>query len=265
MDVGFKLKFLIMRISKKNIFIALLAFHMVSCQKDYLQRDPYGILNESEFFKTDGAGLKMVTSCYQPMADGWGYTVNKIAIMDESVDNADAGGSDPGDRPQTTEVGTGRPLASNALLNETWSNRYRGIGKCNQALASLEKEGGNLIENGQKLSSSTLARYIAEVKFLRAWYYFDLVTVFKEVPLITTIEEPTTRLAKASIEDLRNQIFKDLDEAIADPNFPRHVDLSASETGRASKDAALAIKARSSLFFAGLMEQSIMTGNANAE
>ena len=60
-------------------------------------------------------GLKLLTSCYQPMLDGWGYTVNKIAVGDEAVDNAGAGGSDPGDRPQTTEVGRGRPLASNAL------------------------------------------------------------------------------------------------------------------------------------------------------
>lgn len=254
-----------MRVSTKTILFALLAFHLTSCQKDYLQRDPYGILDESEFFKTDGAGLKMVTSCYQPMADGWGYTVNKVAIMDESVDNADAGGSDPGDRPQTTEVGTGRPLASNALLNETWSNRFRGIGKCNQALASFEKEGGNLIDNGQKLDPSTLARYVAEVKFLRAWYYLDLVTVFKEVPLVTAIEDPSTRKPKASIEELRTQIYKDLDEAIGEANFPRHINLSNAETGRASKDAALAIKARSALFFAGLMEQSKMTGDAKSE
>jgi len=209
--------------------------------------------------------LKLVTSCYQPLADGWGYTVNKVAIMDESVDNADAGGSDPGDRPQTTEVGTGRPLASNALLNETWSNRYRGIGKCNQALEGLIKQGENLIQNGVKLSKEVLARYIAEVKMLRAWYYFDLVTVFKDIPLIVTVEDPTVRKAKSPIEDIRVQVMKDLDEAIAEPNFPRRSQLTAAETGRLSRDAALAIKARAALFFAGLMGQSRMKGDAKAE
>ncbi|MDM1294213.1 RagB/SusD family nutrient uptake outer membrane protein [Sphingobacterium sp. N143] len=254
-----------MKITKLTICLLSILCASISCKKDYLTRDPYGVLNEEEFFKTDGAGLKLVTSCYQPLADGWGYTVNKVAIMDESVDNADAGGSDPGDRPQTTEVGTGRPLASNALLNETWSNRYRGIGKCNQALDGLLKQGDNLVQNGVKLPKETLARYIAEVKMLRAWYYFDLVTVFKDVPLIVTIADPSVRLAKSPIEDIRGQMMKDLDEAIAEPNFPRRSQLTATETGRLSKDAALAIKARAALFFAGLMEQSKMSGDAKTE
>lgn len=254
-----------MKVTKLTILMATLMLANISCKKDYLNRDPYGILNESEFFKTDGAGLKLVTSCYQPLADSWGYTVNKVAIMDESVDNADAGGSDPGDRPQTTEVGTGRPLASNALLNETWSNRYRGIGKCNQALDGLLTQGDNMIQNGAKLPKETLDRYIAEVKMLRAWYYFDLITVFKDVPLVITIEDPSTRKQKSRIEDIRTQLYKDLDEAIAEVNFPRRSQLTASETGRLSKDAALTIKARAALFFAGLMEQSKMEGDAMAE
>lgn len=251
-----------MRFNKLIIAFAGVTLSISACKDDYLDRDPYGILDEEEFFKTDGAGMKMLTSCYQPMADGWGYTVNKVAIMDESVDNADAGGSDPGDRPQTTEVGRGRPLTSNALLNETWSNRYLGIGKCNQALSGYEKEGANLVQDGVKVSAETLARYVAEVKFLRAWYYLDLITVFKDVPLITKVEEPSVRKAKSSIEELRTQIYSDLDEAIASPHLPRLSALSTAEVGRASKDAALAIKARAALFFAGLMEQSKMLGDA---
>lgn len=236
-----------------------------SCTKDYLTRDPYGVLNQSEFFKTDGAGMKLLTSCYQPMTDSWGYTVNKVAIGDEIVDNAGAGGSDPGDRPQTTEVGTGRPLASNALLFETWSNRFKGIGNCNIALDGFEKEGENLIQNGEQVSVETIRRYIAEVKFLRAWYYFDLITVFKEVPLIVQVETPSSRKEKASLTELRAQIYKDLDDAIDENNLPRGMELTSEESGRVSKDAALALKARAALFFAGLMEQNILSGDATSE
>lgn len=246
------------------VIIASLGF-IIGCKRDFLERDPYGVLDETDYFKTDGAGLKLVTSCYQPMQDGWGYTVNKVAIGDESVDNADAGGSDPGDRPQTTEVGRGRPLSSNPLLFETWSNRYRGIGKCNIALDALKREGSNLVENGVPLPGEALARYFAEIKFLRAWYYFDLITVFKEVPLLTAVETPATRKAKARIEELRTQLYTDLDEAIAEPNFPRTSELPSTETGRATKDAAYTLKARAALFFAGLMEQGKMEGDAQNE
>ncbi|WP_156307158.1 RagB/SusD family nutrient uptake outer membrane protein [Sphingobacterium endophyticum] len=251
------------KIIKAMVLSALLI--PMGCKKDYLTRDPYGILNQSEYFKTDGAGLKLLTSCYQPMSDSWGYTINKVAIGDEVVDNAGAGGSDPGDRPQTTEVGRGRPLASNALLFETWSNRFGGIGKCNIALDGFEKEGANLIQDGKPVSAETVKRYIAEVKFLRAWYYFDLITVFKEVPLIIQIEDPSSRKEKASLADLKAQVYKDLDEAIAETNLPRGNAFKSDEVGRVSKDAALALKARAALFFAGLIEQNILTGDAKAE
>lgn len=247
-------------------FLTLLTVVVISsCRKDYLDRDPYGSLAEEDFFKTNDAGIKLVTSCYQPMLDGWGYTVNKIAIGDESVDNADGGGSDPGDRPQTIEVGTGRPLTTNPLLFETWSNRYRGIGKCNIALDAFEREGANLMAKGVPVSAKEVARYFAEVKFLRAWYYFDLVTVFKEVPLVLTVEDPTKRKGKATINELRDQLYKDLDEAINEPNFPKLSTLPSNEVGRATKDAAYALKARAAMFFAGLIEQGLMKGDALSE
>lgn len=236
-----------------------------SCNKDYLDRDPYGTLTESDYFKTNDAGIKLVTSCYQPMLDGWGYTVNKVAIGDESVDNANVGGSGPGDRPQTAEVGRGRPLTSNPLLFETWSNRYRGIGKCNIALDALEREGANLVSKGAPVPPKEIARYFAEVKFLRAWYYFDLITVFKEVPLVLTVEDPDTRKGKSTINELRDQLYKDLDEAINEANLPRLSALPSSEVGRATKDAAYALKARAALFFAGLIEHGLMEGDASAE
>src|SRR5690606_34646669 len=145
------------------------------------------------------------------------------------------------------------------------SNRYRGIGRCNIALDALKREGSNLEENGAPLPSEALARYFAEIKFLRAWYYFDLITVFKEVPLLVAVEDPSTRKGKASIEELRNQLYIDLDEAIAEPNFPRSSELPDNETGRATKDAAYTLKARAALFFAGLMEQGKMEGDALGE
>ncbi|UJH90103.1 RagB/SusD family nutrient uptake outer membrane protein [Antarcticibacterium sp. 1MA-6-2] len=235
-----------------------------SCSKDFLERDPNGVLTEDQYVISPDAALKLVTSSYQPMLDGWGYTVNKIAVGEEVVDNANGGGSDPGDRPQTFEVGTGRPLPSNALLFETWNNRYRGIGKCNVALDAFERNGERFVENG--LSEEELARFISEVKFLRAWYYFDLITVFKEVPLVLTVESPDTRKEKATIQQLRDQLYKDLDDAINEQAFPRLQAIPvATEKGRATKDAAYGLKARAALFFAGIMEQGRMEGDAMAE
>ncbi|WP_118194246.1 RagB/SusD family nutrient uptake outer membrane protein [Albibacterium indicum] len=244
---------------------SIVALSLGACSESFLDRDPLGSLAEEEYFQTDNAAMKLITDCYGPMLDGWGYTVNKIALGDESVDNADGGGSDPGDRPQTIEVGRGRPLASNALLQEAWSNRFLGIGKANLAIQNIEANWDKLIANGTSVSEETKARYIAEAKFLRAWYYFDLVWVFKEVPLIVEPQDPEARVPKSSTEDLRIQIYKDLDEAIAVASFPRSSEMPREEKGRANKDAAYALKARAALFFAGLMEAGKMNGNADEE
>jgi len=246
-----------------GVGILIVAFS--ACTKSFLEREPKGALSEKDYFQTDNAAMKLVTNCYGPMLDGWGYTINKVALGDESVDNADGGGSDPGDRPQTIEVGRGRPLASNSLLQEMWNNRYSGIGKCNLAIEDILNNWENLIAGGGEVSDETKARYIAEIKFLRAWYYFDLIWVFKEVPLVVSTLKPEIRLPKNTVEELRTQIYKDLDEAINTASFPRSSTLPRADKGRANKDAAYALKARAALFFAGLMESNKMTGNAVEE
>jgi len=254
-----------MKVLKYYLGAGIIAITFAACGKSFLEREPKGSLSENEYFQTDNAAFKLVTDCYGAMLDGWGYTVNKIALGDESVDNADGGGSDPGDRPQTIEVGRGRPLASNPLLQEMWNNRYLGIGKCNLALETIQDNWDNLVAGGAAVSEETKSRFIAEVKFLRAWYYFDLLWVFKEVPLVVNVMDPETRLPKNSIEEIRLQIFSDLDEAIAVASFPRSAALPRSEKGRASKDAAYTLKARAALFFAGLMENGKMSGDAAQE
>jgi hypothetical protein len=239
---------------------------LFSCSDSFLERNPKGRLDESGYLKTDDAAFKLVTSCYQPLNNGFSYSINRVAIGSESVDDADGGGSDAGDRPQTTELGKGYPLSSNPLLQEAWSHRYRGIGRCNEGIGQLSKEDLPLTSGGQPVSKEIVSRYISEMKFLRAWYYFDLVNTFGGVPLLISIQLPDTRLEKATLEEMRTQLYKDLDDAINDPNLPWKKGMNlTSELGRVSKDAVYTFKGRIALFFAGLMEQNKMQGNAQEE
>lgn len=239
---------------------------LFSCSDSFLERNPKGRLDESAYMKTDDAAFKLVTSCYQPLHDGFAYSINRVAIGSESVDDADGGGSDAGDRPQTTELGKGYPLSSNPLLQEAWTHRYTGIGRCNVGIEQLSKEDLSLTSGGQPVSKETVSRYISEMKFLRAWYYFDLVNTFGGVPLLIEVQLPDTRLEKASLEEMRTQLYKDLDDAINDPNLPWKKEMNlTTELGRVSKDAAYTFKGRIALFFAGLMEQSKMQGSAQEE
>jgi hypothetical protein len=190
----------------------------------------------------------------------WDYYLNRIEIGSNITDDADAGGSDANDRADTKNVATGRPLTSNGELLNTWTRRFTGISRCNSAIEGISKATSLVAANGSAVSAETKSRYTSELKFLRAWYYFDLVSTFGSVPLITETPVPTKLPAKASIADLKAQIIKDIDECISDPNLPLNV--NSSEYGRVSKYVANAFKARVCLFFAGLTEKGKMTGDA---
>lgn len=249
-----------------GIGLLILIIALSSCEESFLERKLYGVLDQDTYYGTDNSGFKIVASCYQPMHDGFAYSINKVAIGSEITDDADGGGSNAGDRPQTTEVGMGYPLTSNALLFETWTNRYKGIGRCNVGIEQLSKEDLTLKEGSQPVPKETILRYLSEMKFLRAWYYFDLVNTFGSVPIVLSILPPSEKVEKASIEEMRTMLYKDIDDAINDSNLPwkKNMD-NTTELGRVSKDAAYSFKARMALFFAGLMEQNKIQGSAAEE
>ena len=251
-----------------KISLVIISLLLLSCSDSFLERDPKGTLDEETYLKTDDAAFKLVTSCYDPMHSLWSYAYadNRVGIGSLTVDDGDVGGSDAGNRPHTSELASGRPLTNNFLLAQAWTHRYQAIGRCNIALENLTNEENVFIKGGEPLSKKTLSRYISEVKFLRSWYYFDLVNTFKEIPLITDSQLPSERFNKATSEELRKQLYKDLDEAIADPNLPWKSNMDiASELGRVTKDAAYTFKARIALFYAGLMEQNKIDGDASSE
>jgi len=234
----------------------------ISCSDSFLDSKQYASINEQGYYNTPDAAFKAVTDCYANMIPwgDWDYYLNRIEIGSNITDDADAGGSDANDRSDTKNVATGRPLTSNGELLNTWTRRFTGISRCNSAIEGISKATSLVAANGSIVSAETKSRYTSELKFLRAWYYFDLVSTFGSVPLITETPVLTQLPAKASIEDLRIQIIKDIDECIQDPNLPLNV--SNDEYGRISKYVANAFKARVCLFFAGLTEKGKMQGDA---
>ena len=63
-------------------------------------------------------------------------------------------------------------------LDELWYRLFAAISRCNRALVSLDKYGNS------KLGETETKQCIAEVKFLRAHFYYKLITVFRKVPWI---------------------------------------------------------------------------------
>jgi starch-binding outer membrane protein, SusD/RagB family len=112
-------------------------------------------------------------------------------------------------------------------LNEIWDESYRGINTCN---ALIERA-----PNVTGIPDATKATRLAEVKFLRAHYYFILVQLFGGVDLqLSETLIPTKVVSRASVAEIYDAIIKDLSEAI--PDLPAV--MRATDYGRATRPAA---------------------------
>jgi starch-binding outer membrane protein, SusD/RagB family len=114
-----------------------------------------------------------------------------------------------------------------------WNRNFTGVARANVLLAKVEAGIPGLDE-------ATTSRYIAEAKFLRAYYYFDLVRLFKNVPLFTApiSTEEIYNVTQAAPDAVYAQVEKDLAEAM--PNLPLTVP-GTSEGGRATQGTAKAL------------------------
>lgn len=122
--------------------------------------------------------------------------------------------------------------ASDSKIYAFWENCYRAISVTNQVLAALPNV---------ELEKGEYELYSAELKFLRSFYYFDLVQHFGRIPLVLeAVSEPKTDFKRASVADVYKQIITDLRYAV------EHLRETASgdEHGKATKYSAAHLLAK---------------------
>ncbi|MCW3073611.1 MAG: putative lipoprotein precursor, SusD/RagB family [Flaviaesturariibacter sp.] len=220
----------------KNIYLktAFVANAMLlllgSCKKDFIEIRPQGqFLTENYYSNRDQAYAGLVAA-YDVMRKNAGGFENMITMLNAGSDDNFAGGGGATD-------GAGIQGFSNYTLNANtvprsfWSDHYQGIFRTNILLQKLP----NI-----PMGDAEKKRFTAEMKALRATYYFNLVRMFKNVPLL--LEPLSTNeiynVTQASPTAVYAQIEKDLAEAI--PDLPGSVVL-ATEAGRFTKVAAQAM------------------------
>ncbi|MGX5819838.1 RagB/SusD family nutrient uptake outer membrane protein [Chitinophaga lutea] len=135
-----------------------------------------------------------------------------------------------------TNAGTGNIVTG--VIAARWENCYTGIGRCNELLANIDRV--------PQMPAELKARAKAEAQFLRALFYSHLATYYGGAPLILDPPNLDTqgKLPRNPRSEVVAQVIKDLDEAAAvlPPKY------AGNDIGRATKGAALALKARMLLF-----------------
>lgn len=211
-------------------FIALAVLGTVSCSEEFLEVSPAGSNLESNYYKNEAEAYSGLVAVYDVMRKQSGGFENMIAMLNAGSDDFWAGGGSASD-------GAGIQSFDNFTINSAtiprsfWSDFYQGIFRANVLLTKLPDV---------PMDDATKARFTAETKALRAHYYFQLVTMFRNVPLITS---PLTtseiyEVTQADPADVYAQIEADLEEAIE--SLPNTIDPS-TEAGRFTKGAAQAL------------------------
>lgn len=230
-------------INSKIIAIAVSILFMTACGKDFLDLQPIGTKLENNFYKTEKEIFEGLVAVYDVLQ--WGGTngwTMKLGLLNTASDDCHAGGSDASDQPSWVAWDNFTLDPNLGPQRGLWNKSYAGIYRANLILEKMQNS------NIEGLTEDKKARYIAEAKSLRAYFYFDLVRLFGNVPLITNSlgADVIYSQTQSPPSVIYTQIEKDLKEAIATAQFPETV--VPDELGRITKGAAKALLGKVILF-----------------
>jgi starch-binding outer membrane protein, SusD/RagB family len=234
------------------ISITLLVMLSMGCSKEFLDRQPLDKEVSTNFYQTEKDAMMGLTAAYDAL--GWDQMPGAswapfCTVSDILSDDSYAGGQDPNDGMDENELNTYNIPTTNLLVKATWMKDYVGIYRANLLMEKMDQI---------SMSEEKKVRMIAECKFLRAYYHFDLVRFFENIPLLTaTIKGPSEYdQDQETPKEVYDQIALDLVEAAA--VLPTTI--PADEAGRVTKWAAESLLGRVYLFYNGVYGAELQAG-----
>lgn len=182
----------------------LIATMTLGCKKfvDYNPHEDYQITAD-DFFKSADDYQKAVIGTYSPLQWLWA----DVVIGDVASDNSVSGGENATDQLGFQQIDDYQIVPNNSYLTEAWKSCYEGINRANY-----------LEENKSKIDFSGKDALYGEVYFLRAYYYFELVRMFGDVPLFTDHRlavSDSKKYERTPKAEVYKQIEADLNSAIS--------------------------------------------------
>jgi|TARA_R110000751_G_scaffold79864_3_gene161022 hypothetical protein len=233
-----------MKIMKRNklyIIGVLVSFLFVSCDKDFLEYEPEGVLSNENVATADNAE-SLVVAAYAgiandemigPLTHQWVYG----SVRSDDAYKGGGGRSDVDVVDRYEQYNLTIPDFGDWMAPRTWTNYYKAISRANFALSVI-----NDIPDAE-YANKTLRQ--AELRFLRGHSHFMLKLLFKKIPYIIEglSQEETAAISNdVSNDELWNTIAEDF--IFAYNNLPQ----SQDEVGRADRNAAAAYMAKLRLY-----------------
>jgi starch-binding outer membrane protein, SusD/RagB family len=214
----------------KKIFIIPALVRMViftSCSKE-LELKPHQIYYDN-FYQTEDDALNAVNAVYDVLGSVNQYSNTLWLLQDISSDDCNA--RQTLDDPNLHQFTTYDIQASNNYLAGIWQSSYLGISRSNVVLEKVP---------AITMDSATRQQIVGEARFLRGLFYFNLVRLFGEVPIITvpvsaSLTDEEIYLFKSPVSAVYARIIEDL--TMAAERLPLKYS-NANDKGRATRGAA---------------------------
>lgn len=228
-------------------FSFLLLLTMAGCKKDFLNRKPLDIISDEVVFKDAALTQSYLYNIYDYMPVGYGLyqmegqnILSGLGITDLLDGSTDLLRS-PSSWNESNSVMIPGLISATYNPLETWARDYQGIRKVHNLMYGLSTS---------PLEANFKKRITAEARFVRAFLYFDLARRYGAVPLITKLQPfdhlDSLLVPRTPVDQVYNFIDQELSEI--GEQLPSAANLSVSELGRATQEAAWALNGRVLLY-----------------
>ena len=215
-----------------------------SCKEEFLNVPVQG---QGTTATDPNLAQNLVTGVYNSLLSGEAFgnagdvhSISFISVTNIISDDADKGSS-PSDQQGISEIDNFTVTPTNGFVAALWNGYYNGISRANQALMALDVAA---------LDANTKNQLIGEVRFIRGYYYFNLVRIFGRVPKVLRVpkdskdanSDPTFQ-TRASVDSIYKVITDDLQFATDNLSLR-----AKSAVGHANKGAAQSLLAKVYLY-----------------
>jgi starch-binding outer membrane protein, SusD/RagB family len=172
-------------------------FTGLSCSK-FLDKKIKGIYQTNEFYTSSDAAVQAVNEAYVGLTFTSG-TANPLWVFGD-VASDDAATGNPGASPDAATIDNFSFSPTNSHLSNEWSNFYEGITNCNLVLANVPSI---------NMDTALRSRILGEARFLRGWYYFMLVNIYGDVPIVLTPLTPAQmQIAQSPVQQIYESVIE---------------------------------------------------------
>ena len=236
-----------MKAIKYLAFVFPLIIGVSACKSDLLNTSPYNAIGSTNMWTSTNLATLAVSGVYNTFLQSSGEVENSVnsgnylgleahlfAALDPTVSARNNWSS-------TLHLLNGNATPSNTEFSRAWKQHYEGISRANDVIDN--------VETVPDMSPELCAQYLAEAKFLRAYFYYRLNCLYRGVPLyLKTTPVSEFNKPRNTEAEVWEAIVADLTDVINEPNIPGRYMAGDPNYGRATKGAAYALRGKTYLW-----------------